>query len=1743
MRKKIRMFVGIFIVIMLLTSVFVGMSLDTIEDDDIDIVLARTSEQNDLEYLESTGGNVLHVYDSFTLVEIDLGEISRAESRGIAIDRIEDRTTLEVGFGQYEFDIEDGEPEISKELRIDGYESGEKGQYLIHMLGPIASEWRTRIEDQGVEVMNYVPNYAYRVRMTPDQAERVEDLDFVDWTGIYHPEYKIQPDLEMGRVNIRSLQGSESDEIYEILGLKSQISSIDTETGEITAEVSSRETLHDLVRSNDVIYIRELSERKLQDEMSTQIVGGGAYFFDDEDGDPDSAYRLHGNYGSYMNQLGYKGKDVVIGIADGGLGGGSVSNVHSDFQDRVLGGYSYEGGWEDHGSGHGSHTAGSIAADTYAGSGSTVYNDYYSGQGSAPSSELYVIKIFGDGGSWIGPEVYVYDIIEKAKDNADAVVHSNSWGGLSHDSSYDPDSHYYDAAARGEDMAIVCAAGNQGVLERVMTPATGKNVVAVGATETYNPDEGASDPQIIAGYSSRGWTNDNRVKPDVVGPGDSVTSTGINSGYEVMSGTSMSTPAVSGAAGVVVEWYKDMYGEKPSPALVKSILINTAIPLDPNAGNTEGTIPNRMEGWGSVDISKLERPLNDPVPFNFFDQERIFDDSGQTEDHLVSIDRTDEPIKFSLTWTDKEAPGDTGNGPTLINDLDLEVISPSGDVYRGNAFAENAGDESTRDYTYANTDTMSLFDNNEDGWDDTNNVENVYIPQDEVEPGAYTVRIEARNIADDAIGLGYNSQDYGLTVYNAQLAPDGEAPSVNINSPDGGEVWDARTEEDIHWSITAGDDPIDRIDLAYSINDGDSWTPIIFGLDDIDSYKWTVPNEDSSECLVRVRAIDTAGRWSENISTDLFQIIGIPPASSENNMVNHIQAYQGELFADDVEGGDIGYTTGTNDPEASEWDIRQNDASSGVNSWDWGDDNFNSKGPYLSWLISPEITIPDNVYEETGLWLTFQHWYDFGAANRHGGNVKISTEGVNGPWTLIYPEEHYTGTMDTREDNPIGGEKGYVSSSDWTNATFDLTDYIGETIHIRWNAGTSDHSDVHEGWRIDDISIEGLILDSGEDEDNLLTWNPSPDEGIDEVSHYNIYRSGNQNGPWDETTLIGNVSVSESDEYMYVDLEKGMIDDTHWWYVIRAVGDNGLEEDNTDAFQEPGEGPPFITFNSPTADDTWQGGTQKDITWTTTEGDDPVDCVDLWYSSEGGTSWISIAENLDDTGSYTWTVPNVHTSEAVLRATVSDTGGRQNYNTSDTFEILGIPPESPENLAVEHYGTYSETLFEDDVEGGDLGYTTGRSHDEASDWDIRQNDAASGDDSWDFGDGDFNTDRNKGMLSWLISPEITIPEEVDEDYGVNMTFQQWYGFGSFDRHGGNVKISTDGVGGPWSLLVPEEGYDGTVSSSDNPLSEETAYLGSSDWTTATFDLTSYIGETVHIRWDAGTADTLSSSDGWRIDDIQVETQMTDGDSNNIITWNSSLEDPDGVSHYNLYRSEDSSGPWDDSNLIDQVDADGSAGYSYIDVDKGKADNTYWWYVIRAVSVDGAEEQNTNAVPEPGAETSLLDISLTTDTQADDWNFVSFNLIPEDTSLTAILDDTEHGISGSYDKVMYYDAETNEWQSYIPGRAGHFNSLDTWDHTMGVWIQMNADDTLTVEGYEPTSTDITLQPGWNMVSYPSSTAGNNGLPAEVDMIGYFDASAPYNIAYDHDPGTFTFEPGQGYWIHNPLDTGITWTVDY
>ena len=231
-------------------------------------------------------------------------------------------------------------------------------------------------------------------------------------------------------------------------------------------------------------------------------------------------------------------------------------------------------------------------------------------------------------------------------------------------------------------------------------------------TNPANPvaaDSSAGNAEQLAAFSSRGPTDDGRIKPDVVAPGTWVLS-GYSSEYQegysgtvnpqngayqydgwgfpystfykYMGGTSMSAPITSGSAAVVRDFYDKADGHEASAALTKATLINSADDLlDENNDGVDDNdypIPNNHEGWGIIDVAEAtdgDHVYSDRVPVN----------TSETVSYDVTAPGGTE-LKVTVVWTDY--PSTDAAAVNLVNDIDLTVTAPGGGTeYLGNVFS------------------------------------------------------------------------------------------------------------------------------------------------------------------------------------------------------------------------------------------------------------------------------------------------------------------------------------------------------------------------------------------------------------------------------------------------------------------------------------------------------------------------------------------------------------------------------------------------------------------------------------------------------------------------------------------------------------------------------------------------------------------------------------------------------------------------------------------------------------------------------------------------------------------------------------------------------------------------------------------------------------------------------------------------------------------------------------------------
>ena len=234
---------------------------------------------------------------------------------------------------------------------------------------------------------------------------------------------------------------------------------------------------------------------------------------------------------------------------------------------------------------HGVHVCGISAAST---------DNSIGGAGVGFNCKFLPVKISDASGSLIA----AYEGIKYASDHGCTVINC-SWGGGG-------------ATVFGQDMVtyatinrnclVVAAAGNNGA-DGEFFPAAYNYVIAVANTTSGDVKHSSSN----YGYFV-----------DVAAPGDNINSTWSGSSYSLLTGTSMSSPVVSGAAGIVKKQFPSYNG------------LQIGERLKVTADNIYSVNPSYINKLGTGRIN-LFRALNDPAtPSIVFTDKTVTDHNDES---------------------------------------------------------------------------------------------------------------------------------------------------------------------------------------------------------------------------------------------------------------------------------------------------------------------------------------------------------------------------------------------------------------------------------------------------------------------------------------------------------------------------------------------------------------------------------------------------------------------------------------------------------------------------------------------------------------------------------------------------------------------------------------------------------------------------------------------------------------------------------------------------------------------------------------------------------------------------------------------------------------------------------------------------------------------------------------------------------------------------------------------------------
>lgn len=261
---------------------------------------------------------------------------------------------------------------------------------------------------------------------------------------------------------------------------------------------------------------------------------------------------------------------------------------------------------------HGTHVAGILAGWLPAGAVKDIPSPFY---GVCPDIRLYDLRVFSDDPKHGNDEFTILAALDFIswlnRDPEQPVIHGVN---LSLSLRHQVDAHacgrtpICEAANRltYSGAVVVAAAGNAGYEPNasrenrgsgyrdisITDPGNAEEVICVGATHRSEPHTYG-----VSFFSSRGPTGDGRQKPDLVAPGEKIRSSIPGEKFDLLDGTSMAAPHVSGVCALLMARHRELIGE---PARIKDILKKTATDL--------GRTPE-FQGAGLVDALRALQSL------------------------------------------------------------------------------------------------------------------------------------------------------------------------------------------------------------------------------------------------------------------------------------------------------------------------------------------------------------------------------------------------------------------------------------------------------------------------------------------------------------------------------------------------------------------------------------------------------------------------------------------------------------------------------------------------------------------------------------------------------------------------------------------------------------------------------------------------------------------------------------------------------------------------------------------------------------------------------------------------------------------------------------------------------------------------------------------------------------------------------------------------------------------------------
>jgi len=602
--------------------------------------------------------------------------------------------------------------------------------FLVQFHGSLSPADRALMSELGATPLHYVPNHAWLVRADATALAALGASPRVRARVAFEPAFRIDPALLPLAIDPASAPGGAAATIElfvqlfrgcdtaaatrSLVQLGVALDDADAGFRERLLVHASAEQLAAMARVRDVQWIAPRSQLTLRGRPAAALAAPAAFAPIPND-TTNWVIQSNTNGSTPVWDNGVLGDGVIIGHIDGAI---DLDACWFDDPNASSPGPTHRKVVSHHGNAspsdsHGTHTAGTAAGDQ------EPLNGVRGGNGAA-----YHARLAHTNDSLVDSGNFKSKLEELHADGA--TIFTNSWGDDS-TTQYNAWCVDIDEMSWEHPETLICFAVTN--LSDLKNPENAKNVLAVGATD-QSPNQGS---HCTAG---RGPTDDGRRKPELYAPGCGILSANDNKSCSTtsMSGTSMACPAIAGAAALTKSYFEAGFWPSgaanaadafvPSGSLIKAALIVAGRDLSGESG-----YPTDLEGWGRLLLDHALQFTGDGRKLWLADPGAAGAFAATGDEYDAWIHVYDSAAELNLCLVFADAPGTLNSSSPVVNDLDLEITAPDGNVYRGNVFSSGAS------ATGGSADPL-------------NNVERLrfLVPQ----LGWYAVRVRATDLASAA---------------------------------------------------------------------------------------------------------------------------------------------------------------------------------------------------------------------------------------------------------------------------------------------------------------------------------------------------------------------------------------------------------------------------------------------------------------------------------------------------------------------------------------------------------------------------------------------------------------------------------------------------------------------------------------------------------------------------------------------------------------------------------------------------------------------------------------------------------------------------------------------------------------------------------------------------------------------------------------------------------------------------------